>query len=135
MGSGADHRVSGADELRKFAQDLGKIPPKALPETDAVLKKGAQNIKDDLVAGIPSGSSWRGLKGSISYDSMYGIGHAKYEVGPDKARRGGALGNLYYFGGSRGGGYGDLEGPLARETPNLERELNKLVDKWGDALG
>lgn len=126
--------MSGADELRAFAADLGKIASKALPDTDAVLKKGAQNIKDDLVAGIPSGSSWRGLKGSISYDSMYGIGHAKYEVGPDKARRGGALGNLYYFGGSRGGGYGDLEGPLAREAPNLERELNKLVDKWGGQL-
>ena len=127
--------MSGADELQRFANDLGKIASKALPEVDAVLKKGAQNIKDDLVDGIPSGSSWRALKGSISYDSMYGIGHAKYEIGPDKGRRGGALGNIYYFGTSRGGGTGDLEGPLARETPNLERELNKLVDKWGDALG
>lgn len=126
--------MSGADELRAFAADLGKIASKALPDTDAVLKKGAQNIKDDLIDGIPSGSSWRGLKGSISYDSMYGIGHAKYEIGPDKSRRGGALGNLYYFGGSRGGGYGDLEGPLARESPNLERELDKLVDRWGGQL-
>lgn len=127
--------MSGAGELRAFANDLGKIASKALPEVDAVLKKGAQNIKDDLINGIPSGSSWRALKGSISYDSMYGIGHAKYEVGPDKGRRGGALGNLYYFGGSRGGGYGDLDGPLAREAPNLERELGKLVDRWGGSLG
>lgn len=126
--------MSGADELQRFANDLGKIASKALPEVDAVLKKGAQNIKDDLIDGIPSGSSWRALKGAISYDSTYSIGHAKYEVGPDKARRGGALGNLWYFGGSRGGGYGDLEGPLAREAPNLERELGKVVDKWGDAL-
>lgn len=126
--------MSGADELMAFANDLGKIASKALPEVDAVLDKGALNIKNDLIEGIPSSSSWRALKGAISYDSKYGIGSAGYEIGPDKSRRGGALGNLWYFGGSRGGGYGDLEGPLARETPNLERELGKLVDKWGDAL-
>lgn len=126
--------MSGADELRAFAADLGKIASKALPDTDAVLKKGAQNIKDDLVADARGSKHFKGMAGSISYDSMYGIGHAKYEIGPDKGRRGGALGNIYYFGTSRGGGTGDLEGPLARETPNLERELSKLVDKWGDQL-
>lgn len=128
--------MSGADELRKFAQDLGRIAHQALPDTDAVMKKGAQNIKNDLIDEANSspliGSR---MARSISYDSMYGIGHAKYEIGPDKSRRGGALGNIYYFGTSRGGGTGDLEGPLAREAPNIERELNKLVDKWGDALG
>lgn len=126
--------MSGADELRAFARDLDKIPSKALPDTDAVLKKGAQNIKDDLVADARSSKHFKGMAGSISYDSMYGIGHAKYEIGPDKSRRGGALGNIYYFGTSRGGCTGDLEGPLARETPNLERELNKLVDRWGGQL-
>ncbi|MNW48208.1 hypothetical protein D3C74_255610 [compost metagenome] len=126
--------MSGADELRAFAADLGKIAHQALPDTDAVLKKGAQNIKDDLVADARGSKHFKGMAGSISYDSMYGIGHAKYEIGPDKGRRGGALGNIYYFGTSRGGGTGDLEGPLAREAPNLERELGKLVDKWGDQL-
>lgn len=126
--------MSGADELRAFAADLGKIASKALPDTDAVLKKGAQNIKDDLVADARGSKHFKGMAGSISYDSMYGMGHAKYEIGPDKSRRGGALGNIYYFGTSRGGGTGDLEGPLARETPNIERELNKLVDKWGGQL-
>ncbi|MGP9490054.1 hypothetical protein ACT3R5_15990 [Glutamicibacter sp. AOP5-A2-7] len=127
--------MSGADELRKFSQDLGKIASKALPETEKVLEKGALNIKNDLIQGIPSGSSWRALRGAISYDPKPAVGSVAFEVGPDKGRRGGALGNLYYFGGSRGGGYGDLEGPLAREAPNVERELNKLADRWGDSLG
>ncbi|WP_413455994.1 hypothetical protein ACLQ8T_05800 [Glutamicibacter sp. FR1] len=126
--------MSGADELRAFAADLGKIASKALPDTDAVLKKGAQNIKDDLVADARGSKHFKGMAGSISYDSMYGIGHAKYEIGPDKGRRGGALGNIAYFGTSRGGGTLDLEGPLARESPNLERELDKLADKWGGQL-
>lgn len=126
--------MSGADELRAFAADLGKIASKALPDVDAVLKKGAQNIKDDLVSEARGSTHFKGMAGSISYDSMYGIGHAKYEIGPDKGRHGGALGNIAYFGTSRGGGTLDLEGPLARESPNLERELDKLVDKWGDQL-
>lgn len=127
--------MSGADELRAFAKDLEKIASKALPEVDAVLNKGALNIKNDLVAEARTSPTLGArLAGSISYDSMYSIGHAKYEIGPDKGRRGGALGNIYYFGTSRGGGHGDLEGPLAREAPNLERELGKVLDKWGDAL-
>lgn len=131
--------MSGADDLRAFAADLGKIPPKALPDTDAVLKKGAQNIKDDLIAGVKTSRHFSGkkkpsLEAGISYDSMYGIGHAKYEIGPEVGRAGGSLGHIYYEGTSRGGGHGDLEGPLARETPNLERELKKVLDKWGDAL-
>ncbi|MBF6672442.1 HK97 gp10 family phage protein [Glutamicibacter sp. FBE19] len=127
--------MSGADELRAFAADLGKIASKALPDVDSVLKRGAQNIKDDLVSEAErSRTLGANLARSISYDSMYGIGHAKYEIGPDKSRPGGPLGNIYYFGTSRGGGTGDLDGPLDRETPNLERELGKLVDRWGGQL-
>lgn len=126
--------ASGSNELRQFAQDLEKIASKALPDVDAVLKSGAQNIKEDLVAGVRGSPHFKGMAGSISYDSMYGIGHAKYEVGPEVGRAGGSLGHIYYEGTSRGGGTGDLEGPLTRETPNLERELNRVVNKWGGSL-
>ncbi|QRQ79174.1 hypothetical protein [Glutamicibacter protophormiae] len=125
--------MSGADELRKFAADLGKVAGKAVDDIEPVMKKGAQNIKEDLQSQV-EGTSWQGLRNAISYDRIGGIGSLGYEIGPDKGRRGGGLGNLWYFGGSRGGGYGDLEGPLAAETPNLERELGRVVDGWGDAL-
>jgi len=127
--------VSGADDLRAFAADLGRIAGQAIPDTDKVLKKGAQNIKDDLVSEARSSRTLGArLAGSISYDRIGGVGSLGYEIGPDKSRRGGALGNIYYFGTSRGGGTGDLEGPLDRETPNLERELGRVVDGWGDQL-
>lgn len=126
--------MSGADELRKFAQDLGKVAGKAVPDTDMVLKKGAQNIKDDLVSDARGSKHFKGMAGSISYDPIGGMGSLGYEIGPDKGRRGGGLGNIAYFGTSRGGGTLDLEGPLGRESPALERELGKLVDRWGDAL-
>lgn len=126
--------MSGASELRRFAQDLEKIASKALPDVDAVLKKGAQNIKEDLVSGAKGSPHFKGMAGSISYDSMYSVGTARYEIGPEVGRAGGSLGGIYYEGTSRGGGHGDLEGPLLREAPNLERELNLVVGKWGGSL-
>lgn len=129
--------MSGADELMKFAADLGKVAGKAVADIEPVMKKGAQNIKEEL-QGQLDGSSWsgagRGLRRSISYDPIGGVGKIGYEIGPDRSIPGGKLANLWYFGGSRGGGYGDLEGPLASESPALERELGRVVDGWGDAL-
>lgn len=127
--------MSGADDLMRFAADLGKVAGEAVPKVDMVLKKGAQNIKNDLVEGAKD-SYLLGARmaNSITYDPIGGVGSLGYEIGPDKSRQGGPLGNIFYFGTSRGGGQGDLEGPLERETPNLERELGKVVDRWGDSL-
>lgn len=125
--------MSGADDLRAFSADLGRVAGKVVKDVDPVLKKGAQNIKDDLRAGA-SGSDFKGIIPSLSYDPVGGVGSLGYEIGPDKARRGGALGNIAYFGTSRGGGTLDLEGPLERERPNLERELDGLMNRWGDEL-
>ena len=126
--------MSGADELRAFARDLGKVAGKAVADVEPVMKKGAQNIKDDLVADARGSTHFKGMAGSISYDPIGGIGSISYEIGPDKRRRGGGLGNVAYFGTSRGGGTLDLEGPLDRETPPLYRQLDRLLDKWGDQL-
>ena len=127
-------QISGLDDLNSFGVELGKIASKALPDVDAILKKGAHNIKEDLVAGVKGSRHFKGMAGSISYDSEYGVGSVAYAIGPDKSRRGGALGNIYYFGGSRGGGHGDLEGPLMREAPKTYEHINKLVDGWVDKL-
>ena len=127
-------QISGLDDLNRFGVELGKISGSALNETDAVLEKGAHKIKEDLVSGAKSSRHFKGMAGSISYDSMYGVGVARYEIGPDKSRSNGALGNIYYFGTSRGGGTGDLEGPLMREAPEVYNQLNKLAAEWADSL-
>lgn len=121
-------------ELNTFATNLGRIASKALPEVDAVLEKGALNIKNELVAGAKASPHFKGMAGSISYDSKYGIGTVGFEIGPDKSRRGGSLGNIFYFGTSRGGGTGDLDGPLRNEEPRTYKHLQDLVDKLGDSL-
>jgi hypothetical protein len=124
----------GSAEFLKLANDLGTIAGSAVKDVDGVLKKGAQNIKTEMVADATASEHFKGMAGSISYESRYGIGTPRYEVGPDKSRRGGALGNIYYFGTSRGGGTGDIEKPLRAEEPRLTSALDALAEKWAGQI-
>lgn len=121
-------------EVTAVATGLGRIAARALPDVDAILKKGADNIKEGMAADAKASMHFEPLAGSISYDSRYGIGRAQYEIGPDKSRRGGALGNIYYFGTSRGGGTGDLDKQLNLEAPRTLEFLEKLPAQWEDQL-
>lgn len=118
-------------EVTGFVDSVGRITASATREVDAVVKKGAQNVKTEMVADASASPHFKGMAGSISYDQL---GPGSYEVGPDKGRRGGALGNIYYFGTSRGGGSGDIDKPVQSETPRFERALTDLVNDFGGRL-
>ncbi|AYR01514.1 hypothetical protein PP639_gp013 [Arthrobacter phage Seahorse] len=124
----------GAAEFRQLSNDLGRIAGHAVKDVDEVLKKGAQNVKTEMVADASASEHFKGMAGSISYDSRYSIGTPRYEVGPDKGRRGGALGNIAYFGTSRGGGTLDIEKPLRNEEPRLTSALEDLADRWAGQI-
>lgn len=123
--------MSADADARRIAANIGKVRASAVKDVDAVVKKGAQNIKQGLEEGIRVSEHFRGMAGSISYEAQNGLGRVSYEVGPDKNRRGGALGNVFYFGTSRGGGTGDLDGPVEAEAPNLEKHLADLAGDFG----
>lgn len=129
----------GAAELRKLSANMGKIAGSALKDVDAVIQKGALNIKDEMRADVHgslhfSSKKKSGLEQSITYDSHYLPGRVRYEIGPDKSKRGGALGNIYYFGTSRGGGSGDIDKPLRSESPRTQSALTDLFEKWAGQL-
>lgn len=124
----------GLEEVRRLATNLGRIAGDAVKDVDEVLKKGAQNIKTEMQADASSSEHFKGMAGSISYDSHYLPGRARYVIGPDKSRRGGALGNIYYFGTSRGGGSGDIDKPLRSEEPRTMSALATLSAKWAGRL-
>lgn len=132
----------GTAELRALAADMGRIAGDAVKDVDEVLKKAAQNVKTEMIADLGSShSAWkkasprgfRVIARSISYESYYLPGRARYVVGPDKAR-GGALANIYYFGTSRGGGTGDIEKPLRTEGPRLTSALDALTARWAGRI-
>jgi len=123
-----------SSELRQLTQNLGRVGADALGDVDKVLKRGVQNMKTEMVEDIRASPSFKSMAGAISYDSDYRLGQVGYVLGPDKGRRGGALGNIYYFGTSRGGGTGDLDKPLRNEAPRLEKALGDLMGEIGNRL-
>ena len=124
----------GSAELRQFATNLGRVAGSAVRDVDDVLKKGVQNIKTEMQADVSGSAHFKGMAGSISYESFYLPGRARWIVGPDKSRRGGALGNIYYFGTSRGGGSGDIDKPLRSEEPRTMSALSALSARWAGQL-
>lgn len=114
-------------ELRALSVDLGSAASKVLPEVRATVKRGLQNIKDDLSAEYAASRHFKALAGSPSYD--VDNGGLSGEVGPDKSR-GGALANIAHFGGANGGGGTvDLDGVVAAEEPRFMKALDEALGK------
>lgn len=119
-------------ELHSFERDLGHVAGKALPAVEAILKRGAQNIKDDMADSARRSRYFRRIAETITYDRAASIGALTYEIGPDRDRGPAAkLANIAYFGGAHGGGGTlDLDGPLEREEPKTLRELGREMGGW-----
>lgn len=116
-------------ELRAFALDLNEAPIELVRHAVPVLKRGAQNIKDDMQAEARTHRRFKGLARTISYDIEDTSEGLEAEIGPDKDR-GGAIANIAYFGSSISGG-GTVEDPQAaldREQPKLAAALDELLD-------
>jgi hypothetical protein len=115
-------------ELVQLADDLDQIPADKLPEFSKVVEKGALNIKNGMRADATGHPTFRYFPSSISYDMT---GKFSAEIGPDKGRVQGALGNILYFGTSKGGQMLDINGPLNREG---QRFADALADVAEDIL-
>ncbi len=131
----ADSISIDTSELRAFATDLGHVAGSALSSVDAVMKKGAQNIKTEMAADIAGSEYFDRAEASVSYDSHYRPGQVAYEIGPDKDR-GGKVGgaaevlNIAYFGGANGGGGTlDIDKPLRSEEPNILKQLDDYLGR------
>lgn len=124
----------GTAELRALAASLGRIAGSAVSDVDAVIQKAALNVKQEMQADASASPHFKGMAGSITYESRYGLGRIRYVVGPDKGRRGGALGNIAYFGTSRGGGSLSIDKPLRTEEPRMMSALEALSRRWAGQL-
>jgi hypothetical protein len=115
--------IVDTSQLAALAADLGGVPATVVKPMNAVTKRAAQNIKNDLVADAQSSGHLKHFSRSISYDRVAGIGSIGYEIGPDKDRTQGALGNIAYFGTSKNGPVLSIDGPLEAETPRFEQAV------------
>lgn len=100
-------------------------------EVEAVVSRGALNIKKHLQREMRDSRHFKGIAPAISYDiesvGAFGGGAIEAEIGPESDGPG-ALANIAYFGTSRGGGtVPDPSGALAVELPKVESALLKFV--------
>ena len=121
--------MSDADRL---ANDLAAAPLKAVPLVAAVVKKAAQNVKDHMVNEARSNGTYRHFHRSISYDVRSGFGGVEAEIGPDKDRTQGALGNVLYFGTSKNAPVLDINSGLRAEEEAFAENLADAIER---ALG
>lgn len=124
-------RVDASDAKRLVAE-LDKATSRALDETLAVVKKGADNIKKDAARRVSGLAHAPAYPASINYDVWVGFRGAQAEIGPDKGKRQGALGNILEYGTLKNGPIPHLAPALKAEEPKFVKALEDLALK---ALG
>lgn len=119
-----------AHELRAFASDLLRGLDKVPAEARQVINRGALNIKNQMQSEMRASRHFRGAAHRISYDMTGNAAHAEAEIGPTSGRGDpGSLGNIAYFGTSRGGAsVADPRGALDAEIPNVEKWLGDVAE-------
>lgn len=101
-------------ELNTLALDLGKGNALLVTQARKIIEVAAQKIKKEMANEARGIGHAPSFPDSITYD-VHGL---EAEIGPDKSRRQGALGNILYFGTSHNGPViADIAKPLKAEAP------------------
>lgn len=116
MGGGLNDLVA---VLHGAAEDV-------LPEARKVTAKAALNIKNDAKKRVSGLAHAPYYPRSIGYDMAVRGTTVSAEIGPDKDRPQGPLGNILEYGTSKNPPYAHLGPALDYEGPNFERYLGQL---------
>lgn len=116
-------KMSGLNELQAV---LVAAERDVVPEAKKVLSKAALNVKNDArkkASGIRHAPAY---PRSIGYDIDWQGTLGRAEVGPDKDKRQGALGNILEYGTVKNAPLAHLGPALDYEAPNFEKYLGQL---------
>jgi hypothetical protein len=143
-------------ELNRLAADLGEVPEKAGPFIRKAVEVTARNVRDDWRANARGLRHAPAFPYSITYDIGAGydqsivqavssvisgaISSARSttitaEIGPDKARAQGALGNLIEFGSVHNSPQGLGHAALQRNEGDLQKGLEIALKDAERAAG
>lgn len=107
-------------QVRQLAHDLGAgTGPRLTSTVQQVVSRGALNVKNDAVRLISGHPRSRHYPRSISYDLEVRGHEISAEIGPDKDRTQGALGNILEFGTSKNAPIPHLGPALVAEEPRF----------------
>ncbi len=127
-------------DLTRLAADLSDVPREVVPKLAAALSKTAFDVKKDAQASVRTSPHFRAAAAAISYDNVthdrVGDADVSVEVGYDKGRAAGALGNLREYGApdAKYGGKSvplapsyDLRNALEKNAPDFERGIEIAI--------
>lgn len=117
--------MDGVTGLNEWVAELDRAQSKSLPAVDAVVAKGAHNIKTGAARRISGHAHAPAYPDAITYDLFHTPGTSRAEIGPDKSKRQGALGNILEFGTPK-------NPPIPHLVPAFGEEIPKFVDAVGD---
>lgn len=121
------------DTPNSLAADMLKAAGEAIVGTRAIVAKGSLNIKNDARANVLASAPVHNAHAAyaITYDTQIGRTVVSGEIGYDKDRPGGSLGNLleYGGGGDRSPAHRDLGRAFDSELPRFEEALAVFAGK------
>jgi len=85
-------------DLRRLVADLSTAPERLTGAIDRVVEKGALNIKTDWRGAVGGSEHFKHLQFALGYDRIRGVDFLGADIGYDKARVQGSLGNIDEFG-------------------------------------
>ena len=111
--------------VAKMDQAISDTPNEAAK----VVAKGALNIKNGArqrISGHPSAPAY---PSSITYDTWMGLRGPMAEIGPDKNRRQGALGNILEYGTVKNAPIPHIKPAADEELPRFEAAMEDLAGR------
>jgi hypothetical protein len=116
-----------SSEVAAYAEVLGKAAGAALDDARAVVAKGALNIKTEARRRVSGLAHAPAYPNSITYDIGVSGSTVTAEIGPDKAKRQGALGNILEYGTRKNAPIPHIRPAVEAELPRFEKALEDLA--------
>lgn len=116
-------------EVQQLVKTFDEALTATMPAVRGVVQKGALNIKNgarERISGHPHAPAY---PSAIGYDSKVGPTSAEAEIGPDKQKRQGALGNILEHGTLNNAPIPHMRPAADEELPRFERALEDLAVK------
>jgi hypothetical protein len=116
-------------DLDRLERDLQRAVRDVVDEVRQVVSRGALNVKRDWRRRWSGHPTIRHLPDAVGYD-VHGVGNTiSAEIGPDKNRRQGPLGNIIEFGSVNNPPIPGGLPALRAEAPRFERALTDVAER------
>ena len=113
-------------DLSRWTTELGQSPEKARKGVRGVVEKGCLNIKRGTQRRWKGLGNAPALASAVTYDTRLTPLGAAGEVGPDKRKRQGALGNIIEYGSVNNPPHPALAPEADAEQPRFARAMEDL---------